>query len=78
MITIDDTTLETWFERDRAHVALYEKPSEDNEHLGRLVIDWWDECVTEMVEDGFLDPRNYHQSAYDYAKKMDLFSKEAE
>ena len=55
-----DTTLETWFERDRAYVGL-EAPD------GHTICEWWDEAVSEAVEDGFLDPRDYHGSAYSYA-----------
>lgn len=61
---IDDTKLETWFERDRAHVALVDAATEQN-----TIVEWWDDDVNEAVEDGFLDTRNYHQSAYDYAKE---------
>ena len=31
------------------------------------IVEWWDDAVSEAIEDGFLDPRNYHQSAWDYA-----------
>ena len=60
---IGDTTIQTWFERDRAHVALVDAATEQT-----TIIEWWDESVNEAVEDGFLDPSDYHQSAYDYAK----------
>jgi hypothetical protein len=39
-----------WFERDRQHVSV-ETPS------GHTVAEWWDEAVTEMVEDGFFRSR---------------------
>ena len=60
-LDIDDTTIETWFERDCAHVCLAVKETDDT------IIEWWDESVSEMVEDGFLDSCDWHQSAYDYA-----------
>jgi len=65
--SIDDTKIQTWFERDRQHVALVDAETEQN-----TIIEWWDEAVTEAVEDGFLDPRDYHGSAYDYAKSNGL------
>lgn len=55
------TAIETWFERDRAHVELR------NASTGETIIEWWDEEVAEMVEDGFLDPRDWHRSAREYA-----------
>lgn len=54
--TTSNTTLSTWFERDRAYVGL-----EDLD--GRTVIEWWDDDYREAVEDGFLDPRRLHESA---------------
>lgn len=64
---IKDTKIETWFERDRQHVALVDAATEQN-----TIVEWWDEAVTEAVEDGFLNPRDYHGSAYDYAKTRGL------
>lgn len=58
----EDTSIETWFERDRQHVELRDKRT--NETL----IEWWDEEVTEEVEAGFLDPRDYHKSAWETYK----------
>jgi hypothetical protein len=56
----DDTHVETWFERDRAHVALYDDRAET------ILIEWWDDDVRAAIEDGFLQPRDYHTSAYAY------------
>lgn len=56
----------TWFERDRAHVAV------ECLSTGRTVADWWDEDVAELVEDGFLDPRDWIGSAVDYARYLGL------
>lgn len=52
---------DTWFERDRAMVALVDETTE------RCIIEWWDEEVHELVEAGFLDPRDWDGSALDYA-----------
>ena len=57
----EDTEIHTWFERDRQHVELVYIDTQDT------IVQWWDGDVTEAIEDGFLDPRNYHQSAWDYA-----------
>jgi hypothetical protein len=59
-----DTHVETWFERDRAHVALYDSRTQS------LLVEWWDDDVAQAVEDGFLDRRDYHRSAYDYARHL--------
>ena len=55
--------VETQFERDRASVILYD--SKDNE-----IMEWWDEEVNQAIEDGFLEPRDYLNSAIDYAKYL--------
>ena len=71
-IDIDQTVIETWFERDRAHVLLsIESPDYAGEH-GETILEFWDDAVSEAVEDGFLDPRDWHQSAYNYAKHLGL------
>lgn len=59
-----DTHVETWFERDRAHVALYDSQTQ------ALLAEWWDDDVTQALEDGFLDARDYHRSAYEYARHL--------
>ena len=61
---ISDTRIETWFERDRAHVALIDALN------GETIVEWWDEEVSEAVEDGFLNPRDWHGSAFEYAQDV--------
>ena len=61
VISIGETTLHTWFERDRAHVELRSRLTD------QTIIEWWDDAVSEAAEDGFLSPRDYHTSAYQYA-----------
>jgi hypothetical protein len=63
--SIDETRIETWFERDRAYVSL--RTLDDD-----IIIEWWDDAVSEMVADGFLNPKNYHASAFKYAKSLGL------
>ena len=63
--SIDETQLQTWFERDRAWVSLQTLADE-------TIIEWWDDAVSEAIEDGFLNPRRYHASAYEYAQSLRL------
>jgi hypothetical protein len=58
--TRQNTTIETWFERDRSHVELRTLD-------GTTIIEWWDEAVEDAVMDGFLDSRDWHGSAVEYA-----------
>ena len=61
-----DFEIETWFERDRAHVELRDRRTD------QTVIEWWDENVQEAVDDGFLDPRDWLGSALDYATRLGM------
>ena len=63
-------SVQAWFERDRAHVALYFGP--DGDANDTLIIEWWDEAVAEAVEDGFLSPRDWLGSALDYARSLGM------
>lgn len=65
-LDIEDTYLETWFERDRAHVDLRRKSNDET------IVEWWDEAVAEAIEDGFLDGRNLHASAFECAQSVSL------
>jgi len=65
-VTIEETELHTWFERDRAHVEVRLRDSQET------LIEWWDEAVNEAIEDGFLNPRDYHGSAFEYARYLGL------
>ncbi|MHB8107995.1 MAG: hypothetical protein ACYDH4_11305 [Candidatus Cryosericum sp.] len=66
-VSIGDTELHTWFERDRAHVELRDKRTD------KTIIEWWDEAVGEAFEDGFLShKRGLKESAYEYAKDVGL------
>lgn len=64
-IAFCDTTCNTWFERDRAHVEL-------SDSRGRTILEFWDESVTEAIEDGFLDSRDFHSSIFQYARHLGL------
>jgi hypothetical protein len=73
-ITIDETHLTVWEERDRLHIALYMK---SDELLNDPLLDLWDDAASEAFEDGFLkagflkdnDPA-LKQSAFEYAKSQ--------
>lgn len=64
-IDYSDTYVDTWFERDRASVILYKND-------GREIMEIWDESVYDLVEDGYLDPRNFHRSAFEYAQTLGI------
>lgn len=66
VISIDSTECRTWFERDRQHVNLINKLTD------QTIIEWWDESVSEVIEDGFLNPQDYHSSAYEYARSVGM------
>ena len=65
--TTNNTECYTWFERDRAHVSLLVSEEIDSPRAGYELLSFWDDEVSEMVEDGFLDPSNWHGSLVDYA-----------
>lgn len=66
LVKFEDTYVETWFERDRSSVDLRKKKDD------ATIIDWWDEAVAEAIDDGFLNSRDYHKSAYQYALNMGI------
>ena len=66
-LQLEDTEMHVWFERDRAHVDLRNKIDDET------IIEWWDDDVGQAVEDGFLNPRDWHRSAYDYALSLGIF-----
>lgn len=61
--TRQNTKISTWFERDRASVVL--------ETLdGKTILEFWDDDVHQAVEDGFLNPKDWHGSAVEYANHL--------
>ena len=68
--TTNNTTLETWFERDRQYIGLCNKALDPTKR--NTIVEWWDEDVTQLVEDGFLDPKRWHESAVDYANHLGI------
>ena len=71
-IDFEDTQCSTWFERDRAYVALETKSNTEFKSDGETILEFWDGAVYELVEDGFLNPDNWHRSIYDYAEHLDI------
>ena len=59
---------DTWFERDRAMVALVDADT------NTLIIDWWDTEVEELVEAGFLSSDDWERSAIDYATHIGVLT----
>lgn len=59
-------TVDTWVERDRASVIVYDATT------GATVAEWWDDEVSELAEDGFLDPRDWEGSAISYCEHLGL------
>ena len=74
-MTLMDTYLSVWQERDRLHIRLSRK-SDD-----KTLVEWWDDEAREAIEDGFLSMKGMilgrlgsnppqgcplHQSAYEY------------
>ena len=79
-ISIDQTDLEHWAERDRLHVGLRWK-SEFKD--GEMIADWWDEDAAQMFEDGFFSTKGHvlgrmindaalHTSVYEYCRTMGM------
>lgn len=60
----EDVTVDTWFERDRKMVMV---KKDDDE-----VVTWWDEEVDQLIDDGFLNPRDIEGSAIEYARELGL------
>jgi len=67
---INNTKMDTWFERDRAFVGLEDK-------RGNSIIEWWDDDVQDMQESGFLgrDKRKWHDDLVEYANEHGLQAK---
>lgn len=74
-LTLSDTTIAVWQERDRLHICLSRKSND------KTLVEWWDEDATSAIEDGFLNIKEailgslersvrqegkLHQSAFTY------------
>ena len=65
---LEDTEIHTWFERDRQHVELRSRLDDET------ILELWDDDVSQAVEDGFLNPRDWHRSAYEYALHLHVIT----
>lgn len=67
--TREDVTVETWFERDRAHVRI------DERRTGKILIEWWDDDVRQLFEDGFFRRgRGFEDSVLDYGEHLGILA----
>lgn len=71
-LAIDDTITDEWHERDRNYLILYMKDEDGG--FGDSIAEWWDEDYVQAIEDGFLDPRSLHDSAFEYAEQAGLLN----
>jgi len=63
--------LNTWFERDRAHIEIF--PTDNlGERCGDTILEFWDKEVREIIEDGFVDPKDTLNSMIDYGEYLGL------
>jgi hypothetical protein len=69
-ISFEDTTLTTWFERDRANMNLNNTLDNDNS-----ILSLWDDDVLQAIEDGFLKNGGDHKGMYDLAVNAGLIKK---
>jgi hypothetical protein len=68
---IADTKLNVWEERDRLHVELVDKETEQH-----TFAEWWDDDARQMFEDGFFKRgKSMHQSVFDYANEMGMLTR---
>lgn len=71
-VAFEDTEIDTWFERDRASVVLRDKATQQETYA-----EWWDEDVQGDVDAGYLDPNDWHGSAYRTAVERGLIREAA-
>ncbi len=63
--------LDTWQERDRFHISLRNETDDTD------VLDFWDEEAHQVIEDGFISPKNWIGSALKYAERLGRLPKTA-
>lgn len=57
--------VDSHFERDRAYVSI-------EDLNGKEIATWWDDDVRELIDDGFLNPKDLQGSAIEYARHLGL------
>ena len=59
----------TWFERDRAYIALLDDDD-------RVIVEFCDEEVNQAIEDGFIDMRHLKKSLIEHAVGFGFLTEE--
>jgi rubrerythrin len=69
--TRDDVKVTVWEERDRLHIGIIDKATEQTSYG-----DWWDEDARQMFEDGFFSHKHgLENSVLEYAEDMGILAK---
>lgn len=78
-LTRDDAKVISWSERDRLHIGIVDKETEQ-----KSIADWWDDDARQMFEDGFFKPGNirhqtitgraFEDSVLEYAESVGLLA----
>lgn len=66
IVAIENTFCDVWKKDDRACVILFDKGRE------KILLEFWDAEVSNAIECGFLNPKDFHKSAYEYYKFLNL------
>lgn len=64
-----DLVVDTWFERDRKNVSYHLKINKSGDDNSVSVASFWDDDVTQEIESGFLDPRDWRGSGFTTLKE---------
>lgn len=67
---LEDIEFHKWFERDRAHIEIRHKETQET------ILEFWDDSVREMIEDGFISPKDYKGTLIKYAIQMSFLKLE--
>ena len=66
-----DVNITIWEERDRLHIGIVDKATEQISYA-----DWWDEDARQMFEDGFFKSgKGLENSVLEYAEEMGILAK---
>lgn len=71
LLSRSEVEVATWFERDRAHVQIRDKKTQQ-----KTIAEWWDDDARQMFEDGFfIRGLGFERSLLDYAEEVGLIAK---
>lgn len=65
MFSRSEVKVTKWQERDRLHIAIVDRETEQV-----TILEWWDDDARQMFEDGFFEARRMEQSVLDYATEI--------